>query len=324
MTPMLTLNPLWRFIESRPQPVAVLDEWRRCMGGVFPAVKPLLRATGERALSYPNPNPHGVPLRVVRHRDGAVVAVCTEDAGTRIRLVETDLALFALDMKLLRRAICDALGLEVSRGPADEGHSLLHIGSWTPKPAASFPVVMIRCSGARPLMRAVQHLVATAGKPTLIMTPTRTRWPDGLADDCQKQKCLLVDLESLIKIDGTAWIANDDWQACLAAFCRYADLALPASFGNKRPKRKRADRAAKIEAVRRELVDHIRSARDHAHSLAQSDREPRLLKRPTKADLARGAGIKDYDLTRCFDDEPQLIQLWNIADDLELVMRYGR
>jgi hypothetical protein len=146
-----------------------------------------------------------------------------------------------------------------------------------------------------------------------------------LADECQKRKCLLVDLAGLITINGSAWVAaGDDWQACLAAFCRYADLALPSSFGNKRPKRKRADRAAKIEAVRRELVDHIRSARDHAFALAQSDREPTLLKRPTKADLARGAGIKDYDLTRCFRDDPQLIQLWKIASEVELVMKYGR
>lgn len=75
------------------------------------------------------------------------------------------------------------------------------------------------------------QLAATMGKPALIMTPTRTHWPDGLADDCQKRKCLLVDLASLIAINGSAWVAaGDDWQACLAAFCRYADLALPASW----------------------------------------------------------------------------------------------
>jgi hypothetical protein len=49
-----------------------------------------------------------------------------------------------------------------------------------------------------------------------------------------------------------------------------------------------------------------------------------LLKRPSKTELARRASIKAYDLTRCFQDDPQIKQLWNIAGDLDLVMKYGR
>jgi hypothetical protein len=105
---------------------------------------------------------------------------------------------------------------------------------------------------------------------------------------------------------------------------RSGELGRWTAPAGRRPKRRRADRAAKIEAIKNELVAHIRAARDHAFTFMQSNREPRLLERPNKSELARRAGIKRYDLTRCFDDDPQLKQLWHIAGDLELVMKYGR
>jgi len=69
---------------------------------------------------------------------------------------------------------------------------------------------------------------------------------------------------------------------------------------------------------------HIRAARDHAFDLIQSNREPKLLKRPSKSELSRRAGLKPFHFTRCFNDDPMFRELWRIADNLDLVMKYGR
>jgi hypothetical protein len=198
------------------------------------------------------------------------------------------------------------------------------MGYWEPKPSAAFPVVLVRPTSSQQARDIIQPLAATAEKPTLIFTPTRECWPDDVPNYCQRRKCLIVPLDEILDLDGTSLVATDAWGRHLGAFCQYAALTLPASFHNKRPKRRRADRAAKIEAVKKELMAHILAARDHAFSLEQSNREPRLLKRPSKTELARRASIKAYDLTRCFQDDPQIKQLWNIAGDLDLVMKYGR
>jgi len=321
---MSTLRPFWKFLEARPRPIAVIEEWRRRAGPAFDAIRPVLQPAGRSATSYPNPDPHGLPLRVVHHRDGTVVAVCPEGSGVRLELMKTDLALFQVDFKRLRGALAAALGLEVSRATVDGQAASATIGSWQPKPSASFPAVLIRCTGARRLREIVGPLAATADRPTLILTATRDCWPDGFDDHCRKHKCLLVPLDEVTDIQDGVFAATEVWQAYIEAFCRYAELSLPPSFANKRPRRKRSGRAAKIEAVRKELIEHIRAARDHAHSLKQTGRQPRLLRRPTKAELARRAGVRDYDVTRCFRDDPQIRLLWNMADDLDQVMAYGR
>ncbi len=321
---MSALRPFWKFLEARPRPIAVLDEWRQCMGPAFGSVRPILQPAGRPATSYPNPDPHGLPLRVVRHRDGTVTAVCPEGSGVRMELAETDLALFQVDFKRLRAVLSAALGLEVSRATVDEQGGRVSIGSWQPKPSASFPAILVRSTGPHRMGKAIVPLAATADRPTLFLTPTSACWPDGLDDECRRHKCLLVSLDDATDVHDGAFAQSEGWQAYLEAFCRYAELSLPPSFANRRPRRKRSGRAAKIEAVRQELVEHIRSARDHAHSLKQTGRQPHLLKRPTKAELARRADVKDYDVTRCFRDDPQIRLLWNMADDLDQVMAYGR
>lgn len=320
---MSMLRPFWRFIEARPRPVAVLAEWRQRTGGAFGSVRRFISPDGRRAASYPNPEPGGEPLRVVRHRDGSIVAISPEESGRRLTLDESDLALFHLDLVALRRELCDAMGLVVSRAPIDGRLFYTPIGAWEPKPAAAFPAILIRATNPTDYGYRVRMIARDAKKPSLLLTSTRELWPEGLTEACAESMCLPVPLDEVIGCHEAQLVATEKWQAYLTAFTHYAKLTLPASFANKRPKRKRGERTAKIEAVRNELVRHIKAARKHAYFLIDSDRAPALLPRPAKTQLAELAGIKPYDLSRCFKDDAQLVQLWNIADDLELVMKYG-
>lgn len=89
------------------------------------------------------------------------------------------------------------------------------------------------------------------------------------------------------------------------------------------PPRKRAPRAAAIEALERQLKDHLRAARDHAQFLLDQNREPVLLPRPSQKDLAKLTGLKAVSVSRCLHDPAanELRLLWEIADDLGQVLR---
>jgi len=89
---------------------------------------------------------------------------------------------------------------------------------------------------------------------------------------------------------------------------------------------KRASRAANIEMMKRELIEHIKSARDHAQAAIDLKQEPVLLPRPSKVDLGLRVGLKPHAVTRCFQDPAahELRLLWNVADDLEAVLKYAR
>jgi len=92
------------------------------------------------------------------------------------------------------------------------------------------------------------------------------------------------------------------------------------------PSQKRASRAANIEALKRELIEHIKSCRDHAHTLLQAGREPELLPLPSRAEFGRRVNLARYTVSRCFRDKQarELEVLYRIAGDLDQVMRFGR
>ena len=100
-----------------------------------------------------------------------------------------------------------------------------------------------------------------------------------------------------------------------------------ASTREERPRhRKRADRAANIEALKKELIDHIRAARDHAQSAVDFGREAELLPRPSRRELAERVGITESAASRCFSDPAatELNLLWTTADDLKAVLKFVR
>jgi len=104
-------------------------------------------------------------------------------------------------------------------------------------------------------------------------------------------------------------------------------LHVPAaeSHSPKKPaSTRRQSRAADIEALVAELRQHLRSARDHAFHTRESRGVPTLLPRPTQKDLARRLGITESRVSRSLNDERaiELRLLWNLADDLDQVLRF--
>lgn len=100
-----------------------------------------------------------------------------------------------------------------------------------------------------------------------------------------------------------------------------------AHFGDRpeksKPKR-RSSRLADIEALKRELIQHIRDARDLAVNTYRLPGGPKLLPRPSKEELGQRAGVKPHGVSRCFSDPAgtELQWLWDMADDVNRVLDY--
>jgi hypothetical protein len=108
----------------------------------------------------------------------------------------------------------------------------------------------------------------------------------------------------------------------------YVEAALGGNGESAPPKRqikRRAVRMANIEALRSELIKHIRAAKNHAHDTQDRTGEAQLLPCPAKEEFARLAGVAPYDVTRCFQDEAgsDLNRLWDLAHDLDRLLSYG-
>ncbi len=87
---------------------------------------------------------------------------------------------------------------------------------------------------------------------------------------------------------------------------------------------RRQTRAGDIDALVAELKQHLRSARDFAYHTRDVDGVPALLPRPSQKDLARRLGITESRVSRSLNDGRaiELQLLWNLADDLDQVLRF--
>ncbi|NIA16563.1 MAG: hypothetical protein GWP08_21105, partial [Nitrospiraceae bacterium] len=69
--------------------------------------------------------------------------------------------------------------------------------------------------------------------------------------------------------------------------------------------------------------EHVYSARDGVVANIDAGKGARIVKFLTKSELGRLAGLQPYQVTRCFKADPQVKQLYEIANDPEQLLRYG-
>ncbi len=320
---MPDLLKLWRFLEARPTAAAVPAEWRARVGDDFADIDSLISPSGMDATCYPNPRGRGLPLDIVRYPDGAIAAVST-DGGPQLKLNPSDIELHKASFPAMRKILAKALSLQTSHESIPAPAKLFRVGLWEPKPAAAYSVFLAIAESPAELSAAVHSAARDARKPCIVLTPTRVRWTDDTDAVAASVKAVLAPLDEIVQMNSGGLAATAAWQEYLSGFCRQADLKFTSSFTNKRPPRKRAGFAAKIELLRNELIKHIKSAKDAAHTAVQADLEPKLLPRPKKMDLGKRVDLKPYDVTRCFQDDSGLRQLWRFAGNLHDVMRWGK
>lgn len=322
---MVSLESFWRRLELAPDAAATLAEWRGACGEEsLEAVRAVLTPLGELSPFVPSPVVNAPPMRVVRHRDGTVVAVCDEGRSPRLEIDADFAALYGVATRDLRIAVSRALGLRTSTTPAAPLPGVLRVGAWEPQPSTAFPVVLAAHPDERELAVLVRETVQSSDRPVLVLTPTPMAWSDELLGWIeQRGSTLVAACEVLIVEAGGAWHASEAWAETLDAFARRAGFTPQGGTQNKRPRRRRGDRVAKIEQIRRELVEEAQS-RVNLVKFACERGQPPSLPKFLKLELARRAGCEAYDVSRAFEDDAgsDLAGLFNVMENPDGLLRW--
>lgn len=113
-------------------------------------------------------------------------------------------------------------------------------------------------------------------------------------------------------------------QIALDYLAEYGFAAFADDFQKRQNRQqKRDERNIAIGRIKKELHEHLRSAKDHAIT-TRDNGHAKLLKRPTQKDIGKGLSISESTVSRCINDpeEKELPILWRGANNLEYVLRY--
>lgn len=268
---------------------SAFSECPHCGPGTMGRVQPRMnRRTGQTSLWLPC-------------RECGLVEV----SGDALRRWTLDLATFAA-------GVARAVGARGDPQPFADGRGwFLGRGTWAKR---SHEVFLLRAVHAErvPLLR--ERLATHPKAVVFAATPEdAAAWGPHAGDQ------RVVVLDSILSFDGE--LRCD--VAAVESLLQPEPVAVKAS--GPRPTTRRATLLTKIDRLKSELIAHIRAAKRFAYDTAERTGEAKLLPRPTKSKLAELAGLKPHDVTRCFADASgrELRLLWEMAGDLEQIMRYG-
>jgi len=252
-----------------------------------------------------------------------VVGVCDEGRSERADLALADIVLHAVNAAELRRRLCVALAIKTAHEPAGGLPGSMRLGHWEPRPSLQITVVLIAAPDEAAMLTVVHAVLASAKKPPIVLTPGRSHWNEAVQAAADSARATLVPLCEVVVADGAAWRATDAWEAFRLGHLERAGLAAPAQIRAAKPKKKRETRATAIDGLKRELREHLRSAKAHCHATAVQG-EPKLLPRPERQDLAKRLGVSKATVTRCLNNEPdaELKLLWTGAENIEYVRKF--
>lgn len=321
---MGSLDPFWQHLEVYPHSAEVSSEWQRVLAGCFADAAEHLTATGEFASMVCSPLINAPDMHVVHYPDGTVGAVCDEGVSPAMSLEPGDIALSTVSAKSLRSALARAFGLRTSTVPAQGCCGELPLGAWEPQLETAFPVVMIAHPDEQRARLLAKEAVLRAGKPSIVLTPTSDTWTDELRRSIEASKAMLGSLTDLVTADENhAWVATEDWDQLLEAFERRAGFTRRAGTQNKRPRRKRADFLAKIDAIGRELMLEAETRVKLVKFAYEHNQHPKL---PpiTKLEICNRAGAKDYDFSRAASDPlgESFNRIFNLMQDPDGLLQW--
>jgi len=128
----------------------------------------------------------------------------------------------------------------------------------------------------------------------------------------------IIDLKSIVRIEHDKLIVD---KVAVDCQLRQADTTQP---GKKTSPKKRAIRAALIDAIKKELKEHLRSAHDHAHVALEKNGEALLLPPPTQKQLAKQLKVHESSISRAIKDKSdrEMPILWDIANDVAQILKF--
>lgn len=164
-----------------------------------------------------------------------------------------------------------------------------------------------RCNSAVDILR--RHQKAVVFSPT---NAGATRWH-------QAAGSLVVPLDAVVSVDGVGLVLDiDDIEG------RITDAGMGSESPKKKPRKKRSDKAPKVEALTKQVIKFLQDAKDHAFDTMERTGTPELLARPQKKTFCHLAGLEPVDFSKCMRDREarELRLYWEMTDDLDRIMKF--
>jgi len=163
-------NP-WPALQSVPGLIGVPAIWRAALGDAFTAFSTFLRACPRVATSLPCPRQCGCAHEIIRHPDGAVVAVCRCEPWNceDLHPAPGELTLLELNSPKLARALCHALALQPTSAPSISTQPSVQVGSYS---AGHVPVILTFESDPGAFGGQVAELTARLRQPFILLAPS--------------------------------------------------------------------------------------------------------------------------------------------------------
>ncbi len=319
------LSRLWPTLESLPGLAAVTAEWRDRLGPEYDLAKAFLKPTDQLASAYPCTGSGGCggPCRVVEHGPGDVVAVC-EDCGTTRKITKADRVVWRVDTDLLLKSLAGVLSLTADPVATPEFQTY-RVGTFVAIGKTRLPVYLTIQLDPDRLARAAMWLRASFPGPLVLLAPTRGLFGGTPEDAALKGKMAFVSLDELVGGGTNGLAALDGADGLLRDAC----AAMLGLSGEKKaaPKklRKRGPRATTIDALKRELHDHILSMKS---MISQAEKDDATFELPhlTQKELAGRIGEEEWTVSRAISDgsDRELAILLETAKSVEMIRKYSR
>jgi hypothetical protein len=191
----------WRTLEDLPGCAESLFDWKDALGDAFDAAAFLLRKTGVLAARVGCPSPGGIdcPRRVVRHRDGSIVAVCGNQPAEchRLPLCLDDIAVLELDWPKLAAQLCACLGMQLDFRAIKGIPRTWQVGYVHVAAGAAFRVDAIFPTQEGDFSVAAQ-LIGRA-RPSALLLATRQHLSPTVLDVLSRDGCEVAVLDEIIQ-----------------------------------------------------------------------------------------------------------------------------
>jgi len=306
-------------LENRNDRTAVLAEWKQRVGDSFRGINPLLIPTGQYASAYPHPKPYGLKLRIIKHRNGDIVAVCPEDSDIRIALTKTDIALYHINIEKLRKTLADALSLVPAQNAIQSVSDYILLGKYRPKPAADFSVYMI-IAKPQSFISIIKDLCQMP-KPFILLVTSMKYCSEEAHVLIEKKLSIIVPLDDVFEYSGAGIQCTGKWNQCLSVFAQKVNPTGRSNFVNK-PTAKNAQVSANATKIKKELNRWLREQYKLISDAYEDEVKPRKPPKLTKTLLGALLDLKPFHVSRAFQFDSGLEEMFMATGSVEAILQY--
>ena len=224
-------------------------------------------------------------------------------------------------MERLRKELAVVFSLSPARGPIELMSDCVLVGKYKPKATADFPVYLV-IAKQRSFVTIVKDLCESE-KPFILLATSSAYCTEDLDQRLEKKKAVIVPLTDVVFASNGRLRCTDQWPDYLSAFAQLVNPKGRNNFSNK-PSKKGQKTAANIKNLKKELVEHIRSQYKHIYSQMNRNIDPAPVAKLQKKQLGQAVGIRPYEVTRAFKEDPYLEQLLTISSSNDEILKYGK